>query len=91
MSQVAKQHWLMSEIKITPMSHRLPDRIRAYAPNLLHRAGASPRDAHAAQGRRQQTSPERALALLRQLQRHRVHLPDEQTVTGFSTISAQLA
>ena len=37
------------------------------------------------------TSPERALALLRQLQRHRVHLPDEQTVTGFSTISAQLA
>ena len=28
------------------------------------------------------TSPERALELLRHLQRHRVHLSDDQTVTG---------
>ena len=36
-------------------------------------------------------SPERALELLRQLQRHRVHLADEQTVVGLSTISAEQA
>ena len=36
-------------------------------------------------------SPERALELLRQLQRHRVHLTDDQTVVGLSSISAEQA
>ena len=36
-------------------------------------------------------SLERALELLRQLQRHRVHLPDDQTVIGLSTVSSEQA
>ena len=36
-------------------------------------------------------SPERALELLRQLQRHRIHLTDDQTVIGLSSVSAEQA
>lgn len=36
-------------------------------------------------------SPERALELLRQLQRHRVHLADAQTVIGLPTIRSEQA
>ena len=36
-------------------------------------------------------SPERALEMLRQLQRHRVHLTDDQIVVGLSTISPEQA
>ena len=82
---------LKSEIEIAPMFHRLPDRIRAHAQIcfialVLHRVM---RMRLKAAGNK--TSPERALELLRQLQRHRVHLPDDQTVTGLSTISAEQA
>lgn len=84
-------HVLKSEIEIAPMFHRLPDRIRAHAlicfiALVLHRVMRMRLRAagHAA-------SPERALELLRQLQRHRVHLPDDQTVTGLSTITAEQA
>jgi transposase len=84
-------HVLKSEIEIAPMFHRLPDRIRAHAQIcfialVLHRVMRMRLKAagHAA-------SPERALELLRQLQRHRVHLRDDQTVTGLSTISAEQA
>ena len=84
-------HVLKSEIEIAPMFHRLPDRIRAHAQIcfialVLHRVM---RMRLRAPGNK--TSPERALELLRQLQRHRVHLPDDQTVTGLSTISAEQA
>ena len=84
-------HVLKSEIEIAPMFHRLPDRIRAHAlicfiALVLHRVmrlrlKAAGHDA----------SPERALELLRQLQRHRIHLPDDQTVTGLSTLTAEQA
>jgi hypothetical protein len=37
------------------------------------------------------SSTDRALELLRQLQRHRIHLPDDQTVTGLSTVTAEQA
>jgi len=84
-------HVLKSEIEIAPMFHRLPDRIRAHAQIcfialVLHRVMRMRLKAagHTA-------SPERALELLRQLQRHRVHLSDDQTVTGLSTITAEQA
>lgn len=84
-------HVLKSEIEIAPMFHRLPDRIRAHAQIcfialVLHRVMRMRLRAAGSK-----TSPERALELLRQLQRHRVHLPDDQTVTGLSTISTEQA
>jgi hypothetical protein len=73
------------------MFHRLPDRIRAHAlicfiALVLHRVMRMRLKAagHAA-------SPERALELLRQLQRHRIHLANEQTVVGLSTITSEQA
>lgn len=82
-------HVLKSEIEIAPMFHRLPDRIRAHAlicfiALVLHRVMRMRLKAagHAA-------SPERALELLRQLQRHCIHLANEQTVVGLSTITTE--
>lgn len=84
-------HVLKSEIEIAPMFHRLPDRIRAHAlicfiALVLHRVMRMRLRAagHA-------VSPERALELLRQLQRHRIHLANEQTVVGLSTITSEQA
>ena len=73
------------------MFHRLPDRIRAHVQIcfialVLHRVMRMRLKAAGSK-----TSPERALELLRQLQRHRVHLPDDQTVTGLSTIATEQA
>ena len=84
-------HVLKSEIEIAPMFHRLPDRIRAHAlicfiALVLHRVMRLRLKAAG-----HQASPERALELLRQLQRHRVQLPGEQTVIGLSTISTEQA
>jgi len=84
-------HVLKSEIEIAPMFHRLPDRIRAHAlicfiALVLHRVM---RLRLKAAGHK--ASPERALELLRQLQRHRIHLADDQTVTGLSTLTAEQA
>ena len=84
-------HVLKSQIEIAPMFHRLPDRIRAHAlicfiALVLHRVMRMRLRAAGSK-----TSPERALELLRQLQRHRVHLADKQTVIGLSTISSEQA
>ncbi len=84
-------HVLKSEIEIAPMFHRLPDRIRAHAlicfiALVLHRVM---RMRLKAAGNKH--SPERALELLRQLQRHRIHLSDDQTVIGLSSVSAEQA
>ncbi len=84
-------HVLKSEIEIAPMFHRLPDRIRAHAlicfiALVLHRVMRMRLKAAGSKA-----SPERALELLRQLQRHRVHLADDQTVVGLSTISSEQA
>jgi len=84
-------HVLKSEIEIAPMFHRLPDRIRAHAlicfiALVLHRVMRMRLKAAGSNA-----SPERALELLRQLQRHRVHLADDQTVVGLSTISSEQA
>ncbi len=84
-------HVLKSEIEIAPMFHRLPDRIRAHAlicfiALVLHRVM---RLRLKAAGHK--ASPERALELLRQLQRHRVKLPGDQIVTGLSALTAEQA
>ena len=84
-------HVLKSEIEIAPMFHRLPGRIRAHAlicfiALVLHRVMRMRLRATGSK-----VSPERALELLRQLQRHRVHLADDQTVIGLSTISSEQA
>ena len=80
-----------SEIEIAPMFHRLPDRVRADAlicliALVLHRVMRMRLRATGSK-----VSPERALELLRQLQRHRVHLAGDQTVIGLSTISSEQA
>jgi transposase len=84
-------HVLKSEIEIAPMFHRLPERIRAHAlicflALVLHRVMRM-RLRAAGHG----ASPERALELLRRLQRHRIHLADDQAVSGLSTITAEQA
>ena len=80
---------LKSEIEIGPIYHRLPDRIRAHAMicfialiiyrvmrSRLHAGGTS-------------HSPERALAKLRRIQRHRVTLNDSQPIAGLSSIDQE--
>jgi transposase len=76
-----------SEIEIAPVYHRLPQRIRAHAQIcfvalVLYRVMRQ---------RLQQAntalSPERALAQLRRIQRHKVRINDAQPLEGVSTIS----
>ena len=78
---------LKSEIEIAPVYHRLPQRIRAHAQIcfvalVLYRVMRQ---------RLQQAntglSPERALAQLRRIQRHKVRINDAQPLEGVSTIS----
>ena len=80
-------HVLKSEIEIAPMFHRLPERIRAHGlicflALVLHRVM---RMRLKAKGNA--ASPERALQMLRQVQRHRIHLPNDHAVTGLSSVS----
>ena len=84
-------HVLKSQIEIAPMFHRLPERIRAHGlicflALVLHRVM---RMRLKAKGNA--ASPERALQILRQVQRHRIHLPGDQAVTGLSSVSAAQA
>jgi len=82
---------LKSEIEIGPVYHRLPERIRAHAMicflalvlyrvmRLRLRAGL------------QDTSPERALALLRRIQHHRATIGHAPAVSGITTINQEQA
>ncbi len=79
---------LKSEIEIGPVYHRLPDRIRAHAAIcfialILHRVMRQRLKAGGTG-----LSPERALAQLRRVQHHRVHL-GQRAVTGISTLSQE--
>lgn len=79
---------LKSDIDIAPVHHRLPERIRAHAlicflALVLYRVM---RQRLRASG--STTSPRRALALLRQIQKHRVDI-DHQPVTGTSRIEPE--
>jgi transposase len=82
---------LKSEIEMGPVHHRLPDRIRAHAPIgfialILQRLIRIRLRAKPVQN---VISPERALAILRRIQTHRVVMPNNRTVTGISTIDAE--
>ena len=64
---------LKSEIEIAPVFHRLPERIRAHAIDLLHGADPVPGDAPAPEAGQQRTCrPKRHWRKLRRIQRHRV-------------------
>jgi transposase len=78
---------LKSEIEIAPVYHRLPERIRAHAlvcflalivyRVLRRRLKLAKSD----------LSPERALAELRKIQRHRVRINKAEPISGISTIN----
>ncbi len=79
---------LKSDIEIAPVHHRLPERIRAHAmicflALLLHRV---------LRGRLRQhgslLSPQRALELLRQIQRHRIEIGDKR-VDGLTRLAPE--
>ena len=80
---------LKSEIEIGPVYHRLPDRIRAHAmicfmALILYRVMRQRlRASHTG------LSPERALSLLRRIQHHRAKLPDDKTIAGVSSMTAE--
>ncbi len=81
---------LKSELEIGPVYHRLPDRIRAHASLcfmalILYRVLRLRLRASATQ-----TSPERALAVLRRIQRHQIRLEAATApVTGLSTLTPE--
>lgn len=84
---------LKSEIEIGPVHHRLPGRIRAHAlicfiALVLQRVM---RARLRQQPLKEVASPERALALLRRIQTHRVVLQGQAPVTGISVISDEQA
>jgi len=81
---------LKSELEIGPVYHRLPARIRAHASLcfmalILYRVLRLRLRASATQ-----TSPERALAVLRRIQRHQIRLEAATApVTGLSTLTPE--
>ncbi|PRP68661.1 IS4 family transposase, partial [Chromobacterium amazonense] len=80
---------LKSEIEIGPVYHRLPDRIRAHTAIcfmalILYRVMRQRLAAN-----QSGLSPERALSLLRRIQRHSVSLNNAQRITGISSISQE--
>ena len=79
---------LKSDIEITPVYHRLPERIRAHAlicflALVLHRIMRQRLKAAGSA-----VSPDRALRMLRQIQRHRVRF-DGRPFDGLSRASTQ--
>ena len=82
---------LKSEIEIAPVYHRLPERIRAHAfvcflALIIYRVMRQRlRLANS------ELSPEKALAQLRRIQRHKVRINQAEPITGISTISADQA
>lgn len=82
---------LKSEIEISPVYHRLPDRIRTHAAIcfmalILYRVMRQRLKA-----KQSGWSPERALSLLRTIQHHRITLNNTQPVSGISSINQEQA
>jgi len=78
---------LKSEIEIAPVYHRLPQRIRAHAficflALIVYRVMRQ-----RLKLAKSQLSPERALAELRKIQRHKVRINKAAPVSGISTIN----
>lgn len=89
--ETIKKHLASKGLMMRPAHHRLPDWIRAHALvcfitlALQHLIFTRLR----AKSVQNVISPERALAILRRIQTHRVFIPDNLTVTGISTIDAE--
>ena len=82
---------LKSEIEIAPVYHRLPERIRAHAfvcflALIIYRVMRQ-----RLRLAKSDLSPEKALAQLRRIQRHKVRINQAEPITGISTISADQA
>lgn len=80
---------LKNELEIGPLYHRLPKRIRAHAAIcfmalVMHRVMRQRLKAA-----KHPLSPQRALQMLRQIQKHRIYLPEQKTVNGISNISTE--
>lgn len=82
---------LKSEIEIAPVYHRLPQRIRAHAQIcfialIIYRVMRQ-----RLKLARSELSPERALAQLHRIQRHKVSINAASPITGISTIDIRQA
>jgi transposase len=78
---------LKSEIEIAPVYHRLPERIRAHAlvcflALIVYRVMRQ-----RLKLAKSDLSPERALAELHKIQRHRVRINKAEPISGISTIN----
>ncbi|MEZ5577631.1 MAG: IS1634 family transposase [Candidatus Competibacteraceae bacterium] len=78
---------LKSDLELAPVYHRLPERIRAHTA-ICFLALVLQRVLRQRLHQRQwPNSPQMALAQLRTVQRHRVRLPNGQTLTGISHLT----
>ena len=78
---------LKSEIEIAPVYHRLPDRIRAHAQICFMALIVYRVMRQRLKQAKSDLSPERALAHLRKIQRHKVRINQAEPLQGVSTIS----
>ncbi len=80
---------LKSEIEIAPVYHRLPERIRAHALVCFMALIVYRVMRQRLKLAKSDLSPEKALALLRRIQRHSVRINEGTPISGVSTISTQ--
>jgi transposase len=82
---------LKSEIEIAPVFHRLPERIRAHAllcflALIVYRVMRQ-----RLKLAKSEMTPEKALAQLRRIQRHRIRINNAEPISGVSSINEQQA
>ena len=78
---------LKSDLELAPVYHRLPERIRAHTSMCFLALVLQRVPRQRLHQRRWPGSPQMALAQLRLIQRHRVRLPNGQTLTGISPLT----
>jgi transposase len=82
---------LKSEIEMAPVYHRLPERIRAHAMLCFMALIVYRVMRQRLKLAKSDLSPEKALAQLRRIQRHRVSINQAAPISGISTINTQQA
>ena len=82
---------LKSEIEIAPVYHRLPERIRAHAMLCFMALIVYRVMRQRLKLAKSDLTPEKALAQLRRIQRHRVSINQAAPISGISTINTQQA
>lgn len=82
---------LKSEIEIAPVYHRLPERIRAHAMLCFMALIVYRVMRQRLKLAKSDLTPEKALAQLRRIQRHRVRINQAAPISGISTINTQQA